>query len=47
MAEKLEEVLLRPTSSYFNSGTGTGLKIPSQDLAEHRQYWVKQVFPQT
>jgi hypothetical protein len=38
MAEKLEEEMMRPVSSFSNSVTGTG---PAPDMAEHGQYWVE------
>jgi hypothetical protein len=41
MAEKLEEELVRPISSFSNSSSGAGPRRPTQDMAEHRQYWVE------
>ncbi len=41
MAEKLEEEMVRPVSSFSNSSTGTGPRRPAPDMAEHRQYWVE------
>jgi hypothetical protein len=41
MAEKLEEEMMRPVSSFSNSATGSGPRRPVPDMAEHRQYWVE------
>ncbi len=40
MAEKLEEEMMRPVSSFSNSATGSGTRRPVPDMAEYRQYWV-------
>jgi hypothetical protein len=45
MAEKLEEELVRPVSSFSNSGSGSGPIRPMPDMTEYSQYWVESCSP--